>query len=613
MTRTAQGVLLAILFSVLLCPTAWAQGTYTAASCNESDVNAVINGPTHTAVNGDTIDIPSGTCTWTSGITISSIGITIIGSGTSNGGSSTFGAGTSNTTIIDNVGGSNPLFNVTTPAGNEMRISLLNIKPYTSTTSLFNPIVMVGTCSSSACPNVRVDNVTFSGWTGSNGLYGESMMCISNYFGVLDHDSMLNTGTNLVNPHMSSYLGVGSLGDNSFAQPDTYGTANTLYVENNLFTNGAFACDTDFSTDESNVGGGRIAIRFNQVTGLGFSFGYFHGTETSDRPRGGRQMELYGNAIGCTGNCVGVLATVRSGTALFFGNAVTVSGSGAAANGIVVLYILRAYRGPSTPWGVCDGSGPYDDNDGTTYASGTITTGGLQVGSITDSGKNWTSNQWFDNGAPFSIHDVTQNFGDEIAGNTATAYSFTSEAFTNTYSPWTWNVGDSYQILRATVCIDQPGRGAGSYISGTTPTAGWVNEVLDPIYEWGDTVTGTYYNPGISAFNNGTNRLLANRDWYQGAPGIQTSATNPFNGTSGTGWGPLADRPSTCTQGVGYYATDQGNWNATGQNLPGQSFSQGELFVCSATNTWKLYYTPYTYPHPLDRPDPATKLNATGH
>src|SRR4051812_7606799 len=34
--------------------------TFTAASCNRADVNAVINGPTHTAVNGDVIQIPAG-------------------------------------------------------------------------------------------------------------------------------------------------------------------------------------------------------------------------------------------------------------------------------------------------------------------------------------------------------------------------------------------------------------------------------------------------------------------------------------------------------------------------------------------------------------------------
>jgi Flp pilus assembly protein TadG len=89
--------------------------------------------------------------------------------------------------------------------------------------------------------------------------------------------------------------------------------------------------------------------------------------------------------------------------------------------------------------------------------------------------------------------------------------------------------------------------------------------------------------------------VLANRDYYmQVSDAAQTSATSPFNGASGTGYGTLANRPANCTTGVGYWATDQGNWNTFNTN------EEGELFTCTATNTWNLKYTPYTYPHPLE-------------
>ena len=51
--------------------------TITAADCNASSVQSAIN----SAVGGDTVIIPSGTCIWTSGVTISGKGIKLQGSG----------------------------------------------------------------------------------------------------------------------------------------------------------------------------------------------------------------------------------------------------------------------------------------------------------------------------------------------------------------------------------------------------------------------------------------------------------------------------------------------------------------------------------------------------
>jgi hypothetical protein len=107
------------------------------------------------------------------------------------------------------------------------------------------------------------------------------------------------------------------------------------------------------------------------------------------------------------------------------------------------------------------------------------------------------------------------------------------------------------------------------------------------------------------------NHEQANRDYYNAvSASAQSSATAPFTGATGMGFGTLANRPTSCTTntnesggGVGYFATDAG--------------AQGTLYRCSATNTWTVQYSPYTYPHPLvtggtgSGPQPPTNLQVT--
>jgi hypothetical protein len=565
-----------------------------AASCQQIDVNAVINGPRHTAVNGDTIQIPAGFCTWNSSVAISGVGFTIIGAGTPNTTPRQIGAGTSSTTLIDNASG--PLFRVIgITSGQTMRISLLNVQPVAGAggNSIASGFTFVGTCTTSGCPNIRVDNVTFPvSWDGplSGGL-----IIANDVFGVLDHNTASGTGgvgPPLVQLAYAAWQGVGANGDNSFASPDTYGTSQVLYLENNLLFG---VRGTENDVGDSGLGGNRAVCRyntFNPQAGSGLCAS--HGTSWLGRPRGQRQVEVYRNTVSCPLCDAGT--PISSGTGLVFENGWTGSW-----NKLVTLDVPRDWHSIA-PWNYCDGAQPYDTNDGTIYASGTVTTGGTT--SLSDSSKSWTTNQWagsaVTNGIPYSIHDVTQNVGSDILSNTATQYTVNGGA-----AYFTGNAGDSYQILRAKVCIDQPGRSGGTLYSGTTPSpSSAANQTLDPVYEWGDT-SGN----GATPIQSASVRLLANRDFYNenANQAAQSSPSSPFTGNPstgpGVGHGTLANRPTTCALGAAYWATDQGNWNQSG------SGGQGELFKCTATNTWAMTYEPYTYPHPLTAGGTSASVN----
>jgi hypothetical protein len=590
-TRFVAFAALTFLLNALCVPGAHAQSTVTAASCNESDVNAVINGPTHKAVGGDTINVPAGNCTWTSGFRVpAGIGISIIG------------AGAASTTITDNYAGTTPLIWATPqPGAALMRISGMTVQPQ-SGASLYSPFQIIGTCNSGGCPNMRFDNMVIQpGWTGQAGW----IVRVDNMYGVFDHNTV-NGSYCLANVNHSGWLGVGQWGDNSWASPDSYGTNAAIFFEDNTF-NGTATNDTDASDAYADVGGGRVVTRhntFNNAPVAGST--YFHGTESGGRMRGGRQVEFYNNTVSCApGNgCDAAAVAMRSGVGLIYNNNFSVSG-GAWINAFVRLYTYRTFAGFGPSWGYCDGQGPFDQNDGTVYASGTvtavITAGGALT--ITDLSASWGLNQWVNSGNPYSIvyTDVTTsnqgwtgNPGFEITANTNnTIVAGTLGGDASNWNAVSINIGNHYQIKRANACIDQPGRSGGTLLSGDPPAPlGWVNEVIDPVYEWGNSMTGG--SPGYGSISSDSAKVIANRDYY-------TQAAS-FDGSSGTGSGVLSSRPSGCTTGVVYWATDQ--------NM---------LYKCTAANTWTSSYTPYTYPHPLvsgsggtsSNPAPPTGLSAT--
>lgn len=148
----------------------------------------------------------------------------------------------------------------------------------------------------------------------------------------------------------------------------------------------------------------------------------------------------------------------------------------------------------------------------------------------------------------------------------------------NGTNPWDQNAGPQTGYA----CLDQVGRGVGDLMgAGANPPAQWPHQALEPVYTWNNTRNGT-----LADSVGQSNVIVENRDFYN----QETS----FNGSQGVGVGTLSSRPSTCTTGVAYWATDQGEWNSTNGTTP-----DGQLYKCTSTNTWTIYYKPYTYPHPL--------------
>ena len=214
-----------------------------------------------------------------------------------------------------------------------------------------------------------------------------------------------------------------------------------------------------------------------------------------------------------------------------------------------------------------------------------------------------------------TLHSMRRNSSTYSETASPNGWGYCGTSFNGTGSPWDQNIS----ATTGHHCLDQPGQGQGDLLVGSFPnlcdsTSGqcaaknykgsWPNQALEPIYEWQDTFGGKTFWSVYEA-----DAFTPNVDYYLGCGASSPSGCTTFTGASGVGSGTLAARPTTCTTGVAYWATDQGNWNSSG------SGGQGELFLCTATNVWGTtpFYVPYNYPHPLVQatpaPPPPTNVN----
>jgi hypothetical protein len=159
-------------------------------------------------------------------------------------------------------------------------------------------------------------------------------------------------------------------------------------------------------------------------------------------------------------------------------------------------------------------------------------------------------------GTHYAGYISIQNYRSNSGGANTCATGRTNCNLCNGANPIDGNIDGGWP------CYQGPGRGSGNSSSGLASY---------PIYQWDNGGTS------VVDINDSFNSFHANRDWYD-------SQSTGCSGTQSTGVcsGALASRASNCTTGVAYWATDQ-----------------SKLYKCSSTNTWSVYYSPFTYPHPL--------------
>ncbi len=618
----------------------------TAASCSSADVQAAVN----SASDGYTVRVPAGSCTWTSGITVSSA-ITLRGASdcTLDG---VGGWPTSCPTVItDGMTTGTALIDLGLVASKLTRLSHLQLNnggtrsDGITTNGLVRCRGPVGADAHADGRRCRVDHVFFNAAVGTPEVLTHQLWWDGAY-GVADHNNFqINGGLGVTFFRNSDF----DYGDARLAGPAAWGTDEFAYLENNLFYQNASTVTgiTDADT------GARFVARYNTIRRGVFSC---HGTESGGRKRGCRAVEIYGNTEdGDNGSGSQRIATMRSGTSLVWGNTLTDYQTAART----AVYLLERAIGLFRGWETADGTNPWDVNDaGNPFATMVVATVPT-TRSLTVSGASWTTDQW----RGYHLKNTTnctpaQLCGTIIETNTSNTLNWATFSGTLQIAP-----GDTFTLNKVTHGLDAPCRTGGTLlvaltnasvaesggvvtvrtatshglttgdkvsIHGASPTAfrglytvtvidadeftypalsgatgnassdgqttkipaGWNNQVTEPCYDWLNTDDGSNI---VAAQDDYIQVLRGNEHFYSYGGTVQSSPTSPFNGTTGVGVGTIANRPTTCTAGVAYWATDEGEWNSLNAG------ADGRLYKAIAANTWALYYTPYIFPHPLAR------------
>jgi hypothetical protein len=440
------------------------------------------------AVTGDTVNVPAGLAVWTSNLQIIGKGITLRG------------AGTNGTIIVDE----NPTARVNQPSlfditwqgtnGGMFDLSGFQFRGGTNqTTTLITGAIRIVASNNMTNDSVwRVHGNLWSKiWGRPMQIRAWSGLVDSNYFDLIQGQSGMANDNRIV---------ASEQGDRAWNRAVPWGTTNLVYFEHNqiICPGGSKALIDGFA-------GSRYVVRYNNILNRSAEN---HGTESTQRARSGRSMEVYGNTFTHTGGASGEYCVLfRGGSGLVFSNSVV----GAWPGFLKMVYFLSLES--HAPWNAANGTNVWDLNvAGGPFETGTHT-GPDGSADLVDNTKTWTSNQWqqysvIDYSQTFTNAGSIQNFSGLISGNTST--TITIDPPQPTIEQWTWNTGDIYRLWRVDIGLDAPGRGSGALLSGgnsttpPTPTI-WPGEIDEPIHYWANT--------GVSTVASGLYPIVAGRDY----------------------------------------------------------------------------------------------------
>jgi hypothetical protein len=451
--------------------------TLTAASLLQPDVQRAVDA----AADGDTVKLPAGTATWTTGVTVADKFISIVGSGIDE---TTIVAGEYAPSAIHPT---HRVFTISAKRGGLTRLTRLTIEGGTGARDDYNKgMVAIGGDSTTW----RIDHLRIRA----------TRTCAMHVYsggGVIDHCRFELVGWIF---GIYGFNGGGSYGDDAWAETAELGSGNkAFFVEDNVFT----ATDRSFALD--GWAGERVVFRHNTLRNTMIGN---HGTESSGRLRGARSFEIYENTIALSGPTYYSAIELRSGTGVIFNNAI----SGDVSEALRV----DNYRdfGSFSPWGIASGESPFDKNDvdrngkPIVYEAGTHTGGnGVQI--LSCSGKRWTPGQW----QGYSVHNTATGKSSIIVSNTGDTIV---ARFDDTHGGpnLLWHTGDGFKIERCLVALDQMGRGKGTRITGDTPQpTAWPEQVREPTYIWNNTLNGV-----IRGLVSGSPHIKEDIDFFNGRP-----------------------------------------------------------------------------------------------